>query len=287
MIGVMKNSIYPCLWFDGNAEEAASLYCSAFSDARMDVCTPLVCTFYIKNKQFMGLNGGGAFKPNPSISFFTVCETEDEVNHAWELLADGGDVLMPLGSYAWSTKYGWVQDKYGVSWQITLRNKEIDEPDIFPSLMFIGEQNGNAEKAINFYTSLFQNSTVDLVAKYEPGDHDIEGNVKFSQFHLDGLLMGAMDSSIPHDFSFNQGISLVISCNTQEEIDFYWLNLTEGGKEERCGWCQDSFGVWWQVVPSILSSLMNDPTKATKVTEAFLKMKKFDIVELEKAARSN
>lgn len=281
----MKSSIYPCLWFDGNAEEAAKLYCSAFSDSGIDVSTPLVCTFHIKNKQFMGLNGGAVFRPNPSISFFTVCKTEEEINHAWELLVEGGNVMMPLDSYAWSNKYGFVQDKYGVSWQLSLGNEEIQ--DIFPSLMFVGEQNGNAEKAISFYTSLFQHSAVELVAKYDSGDHDIEGNVKYSQFHLDGYRMSAMDSSIPDNFGFNQGISLVISCDTQEEIDFYWLNLAEGGIEDRCGWCQDSFGVWWQVVPSILSSLMKDPAKAPKVTDAFMKMKKFDIAELEKAAQQN
>lgn len=283
----MKSTIYPCIWFNNNAREAAEFYCSVFPDARIDVSTPLVCTFYIKDKKFMGLNGGEMFRPNPSISFFTVCETESEISHAWDLLVQGGNILMPLDSYEWSNKYGWVEDKYGVSWQLSQGNGEPKEQDIFPAMMFVGDQNGNAEKAIDFYTSLFPGSTVDLVAKYTAADHDTEGNVKYSQFYLDGYRMGAMDSSISHDFSFNQGISLVINCDTQDEIDFYWLNLTEGGREERCGWCQDSFGVWWQVVPSILSSLMNDPDTASRVTEAFMKMNKFDIVELEKAAQQN
>lgn len=283
----MKSTIYPCIWFNNNAGEAAEFYCSVFPDARIDVSTPLVCTFYIKDKKFMGLNGGEMFRPNPSISFFTVCETESEISHAWDLLVQGGNILMPLDSYEWSNKYGWVEDKYGVSWQLSQGNGEVKEQDIFPAMMFVGGQNGSAEKAIDFYTSLFPGSTKELVAKYTAADHDIEGNVKYSQFYLNGYRMGAMDSSISHDFSFNQGISLVINCDTQDEIDFYWLNLTEGGREERCGWCQDSFGVWWQVVPSILSSLMNDPDTAPRVTEAFMKMNKFDIVELEKAAQQN
>jgi len=281
---VTKNPVYPCLWFDGKAEEAARLYCSAFSETRLETCTPLVCTFSIKNKRFMALNGGPAFIPNPSISFFTLCDSQEEIDRAWRLLGEGGNILMPLDSYPWSKKYGWIQDRYGVSWQLSLHDEDSDDSDIFPSMLFVGPQNGNAEKAINFYTTLFQNSGIELIVRYEPGDHDTEGNVKYSQFHLKGYRLGAMDSSLSHDFEFNQGISLVLSCDTQEEIDFYWLNLTEGGKESYCGWCQDSFGVWWQVVPSLLEVLMKDPVKAPKVTEAFMKMRKFNIEELKQAA---
>ena len=87
-----------------------------------------------------------------------------------------------------------------------------------------------------------------------------------------------------HHFQFDWGVSLVISCETQEEIDFYWLNLTEGGKEGQCGWCQDAFGVWWQVVPSMLGTLMSDPEKAPKVMDAFMKMTKFDLETIKRAA---
>jgi predicted 3-demethylubiquinone-9 3-methyltransferase (glyoxalase superfamily) len=280
----MNNSIYPCLWFEGNAKEAAELYCSAFKNSEMKTCTPLVVTFFIKGKQFMGLNGGPQFKPNPSISFFNICNTVEEIDHAWNLLSDGGEVLMPLDSYPWSSRYGWIQDKYGVSWQLTLGLLESEKADVFPALMFTGEQNGKAEQAINFYTSLFKNSSVELVAKYEAGEHDTEGNVKHAQFTVNGFRVGAMDSSMAHKFGFNEGVSLVINCETQEDIDFYWVNLTEGGRAGRCGWCQDAFGVWWQVVPSILGALMSDPEKAPKVMEAFMKMTKFDIGILEKAA---
>lgn len=232
----------------------------------------------------MGLNGGPHFKPNPSISFFTICESGEEVDRAWNLLSDAGKVLMPLDSYPWSDRYGWVEDRYGVSWQLSLAKKGLEDPDIFPALMFVGKQNGNAEKAINFYTSLFKNSNVELIARYEAGDHDTAGNVKYSQFYIDGCRFGAMDSSMSHAFAFNEGISLVLTCDTQEEIDFYWLNLTEGGKESQCGWCQDSFGVWWQIIPSTLSTLMTDPDTAPQVTAALMKMRKINIDELKEAS---
>ncbi|MGV3704401.1 MAG: VOC family protein [Arcticibacter sp.] len=280
----MQSSIYPCIWFDNKAEEAVKLYCEAFSDTSMEMCSPLLCRFRIKDKPFMALNGGPVYRPNPSISFFVICSSEEEINRAWEKLMEGGHSLMQLDSYPWSDKYGWVQDRYGVSWQLSLGKEGDEKPDVFPSLMFVGEQNGNAERAINFYTSLFPNSSIGLISRYEKGEHDTEGHIKYSQYFLNGYRMGAMESSFNHDFSFDAGVSFVITCETQEEIDFYWLNLTEGGTEEDCGWCRDAFGVSWQVVPSVLNTLMKDPATAARVTEAFMKMKKFDIAGVERAA---
>jgi predicted 3-demethylubiquinone-9 3-methyltransferase (glyoxalase superfamily) len=279
----MSNSIYPCLWFDGNAQEAAGLYSKAFNDAKITLSTPLVVMTNIKGKQIMGLNGGPGNSPNPSISFFNVCETEEEIDRAWSLLLEGGMELMPLNAYPWSKKYGWVQDKFGVNWQLALKEGEMI--DVFPALLFVGDQNGRAEEAIGFYTSLFKDSSIELVAKYEAGDGDTEGHIKHAQFFLNGFKLAAMDSSMQHNFSFNEGVSLVVNCDTQEEIDYYWLNITEGGIEGQCGWCRDAYGVWWQIVPSMIGSLMSDPVKAPKVMAAFMKMKKFDIETIIQAAQ--
>jgi predicted 3-demethylubiquinone-9 3-methyltransferase (glyoxalase superfamily) len=192
---------------------------------------------------------------------------------------------MPLDQYPWSDLYGWLQDKYGVSWQLSLgSSEEKPQPDVFPSLLFTGEQNGKAEAAINFYTSLFENSKVELIARYQAGEHDTEDHIKFALFTIDGQKLSVMDSSHNHAFNFNPGNSFVVNCDTQEEIDYLWLNLTEGGREDRCGWCQDAFGVSWQIVPTILGQLMSDPQKAPKVVEAFMKMTKFDIQVLTNAA---
>jgi len=281
----MKSSIYPCIWFDGNAQQAAETYCSAFEDSSIQSSNPMVVIFEIMGKKFMGLNGGSHYKPNPSISIFTICASKDQLDAAWNLLLKDGRELMPLNSYPWSDHYGWLEDKYGVSWQLTLGlQSEKKQPDIFPSLLFTGEQNGKAEEAINFYTSLFENSKVEVISKYQSGEQDIEDNIKYAQFTLDGQRISVMDSSHNHAFNFNQGVSLVVNCDTQEEIDYLWLNLTKGGHEDRCGWCQDSFGVSWQIVPTILGKLMADPQKSPKVMEAFMKMTKFDIQALKEAA---
>lgn len=281
----MANSIYPCIWFDGQALQAAETYCAAFEESTILSSNPMVVIFEIMGKKFMALNGGPAFKPNPSISFFITCASRERLDTAWNLLLAGGKVLMPLDVYPWSDKYGWLEDKYGVSWQLTLGTPgEKLKSDAFPSLLFTGEQNGKAEEAINFYTSLFENSKVEVISKYQPGEHDIEDHVKYAQFTIDGQRMSVMDSSHEHTFNFSPGVSIVVNCNTQEEIDYLWLNLTEGGRESRCGWCQDSFGVSWQIVPAILAELMSDPAKAPKVVEAFMKMNKFDIQALKEAA---
>ncbi|MDB5021224.1 MAG: 3-demethylubiquinone-9 3-methyltransferase [Pedobacter sp.] len=280
----MKKSIYPCIWFNGNAKEAAELYCSAFPGSEIKSASPMVVTFNIEGKQFMGLNGGPQYTPNPSVSFFQIFEAKTDLEHAWNLLSPGGKIMMELGSYPWSEKYGWLEDKFGVSWQLMIGMAGQEKADVFPALMFTGVQAGKAAKAMDFYTSLFPDSSIGLVAKYEAGEHDTEGNIKHAQFYLNGYKLGAMDSSMGHEFEFNQGVSLVISCDTQEEIDFFWSRLTEGGMESRCGWCQDAFGLWWQVVPSALGSYMTDPAKAPKVMEAFMKMSKFNIAELEEAA---
>src|SRR5690606_37449076 len=130
-------------------KEAAAFYCSLFKNSRIVDDTDLVVTFVLSGQKLMGLNGGPQFKINPAISFFVVCETEEETNTLWNSLINEGSVLMPLDKYPWSDKYGWVQDKFGLSWQISMGKFEIVGQKITPSLMFVGLQHGKAEKAIN------------------------------------------------------------------------------------------------------------------------------------------
>ena len=276
----MKKPIYPCLWFDGQAKVAAEFYCSVFKNSKITSNNPMVTTFEIEGKKFMGLNGGPQFKINPSISFFVLCASEVEVEEIWNTLSNDGSVMMPLNKYPWNEKYGWCQDKFGVNWQLMMNNSVNSAEKIIPSFMFTQSNAGNAEKAINFYISVFKNSSVVHISRYEKGEHDVEGTIKHAHFTLANQLFAAMDSSGAHAFTFNEGISLVIECETQEEIDYYWNKLTEGGFESQCGWLKDKFGVSWQVVPSILGELMSHPEKGQRVVQAFMQMKKFNIEKL-------
>ena len=277
----MNNKIYPCLWFDNNAKEAASFYCSIFTESSITSENPIVVSFKLGGEKFIALNGGPLFKPNPSISMFALFETEDETKNAWDKLNDGGTVLMPLDKYPWSNLYGWVQDKFGISWQVYTGSMNNVGQRFTPLLMFTGAQNGNADNAIQFYTSLFPNSSVNGIARYAAGEGDVEGRVKHAQFILNDYVLMAMESSGPHDFTFNEAISIVVECDTQEEIDHYWNTFTkDGGQESMCGWLKDKYGVSWQIVPSVLGSLMSDPGKSPRVIQAFMQMKKFEIEKL-------
>lgn len=282
----MTNPIYPCLWFDGQAKEAATFYCSIFENSRITSDNAMVANFEIGGFKVMGLNGGPAYSINPAISLFYTTTDGDELQVIWNKLIEGGSALMPLDKYPWSEKYGWVKDKFGLTWQLMIGSLPDGSLKINPSLLFVNQQFGNAESAINLYTSIFPDSKIHPLQRYGPDSPQPEGYLQFGHFELNHDLFSAMDGSGNHDFDFNEGLSFVVNCDTQEEIDHYWYKLTEGGTEGRCGWLKDPFGVSWQIVPSVLSKLMSDPNKAPKAVGAFMKMNKFDIQELIDAAES-
>jgi predicted 3-demethylubiquinone-9 3-methyltransferase (glyoxalase superfamily) len=276
----MNNNIHPCLWFDGNAKTAAEFYCSLFPNSKITADTPMVVNFELAGQKFMGLNGGPMFKPNASISFMVISETDEEINELWKQLSEGGFIMMPLDKYDWSERYGFVQDRFGVSWQL-MKGKYSDvNQKITPTLLFVGNSFGKAENAVKFYTEVFPQSSIDGILLYTKDEGEAAGTVKHSQFILDKKVFMAMDGAGNHSFAFNEGISFVVDCETQEEIDYYWNKLTEGGQESQCGWLKDQFGVSWQIVPTVLGKLMTDPEKAPRVMQAFMKMKKFDIATL-------
>ena len=276
----MSYPIYPCLWFDGNAKEAAEFYCTVFPNTVITAENPMVVMFESAGQKFMLLNGGPHFKLNPSVSFYVVFETVAEVDKTWESLFEGGSALMPLDKYDWSEKYGWVQDKFGVNWQLSTGKMEDVGQKFTPSLMFTNAQAGKAEQAVQFYTSVFDGSSVTGIMRYSASDPDIEGTVKHAQFRLGEQVFMAMDSSFPHVFNFNEAISFVVNCETQEEIDYYWEKLSAVPEAEQCGWLKDQFGVSWQLVPNILGKLMSNPSKSERVVNSFMQMKKFDIEKL-------
>lgn len=277
----MNNNIHPCLWYDGNAKVAADFYCSLFPDSKITIDTPMVVNFELNGQKFMGLNGGPMFKPNPSISFTVICETDSETTELWKQLSTGGIVMMPLDKYEWSEKYGFVQDRFGLSWQIMKGRYSDVNQKITPTLLFVGKSFGQAEKAVNFYAEVFPQSNIEGILLYTKEEGEAAGTVKHSQFILDNKVFMAMDGFGNHAFAFNEAISFVVDCETQEEIDYYWNKLTAGGgQESQCGWLKDKFGVSWQIVPSVLGKLMTDPERSPRVMQAFMKMKKFNIAAL-------
>ncbi len=288
----MNNDIFPCLWYDGGAKESAEFYCKIFG-GNITADTPVVMNIELFGQKLMLLNGGPHFTKNASVSFMVICETDDEVQKYWNQLSEGGMVLMALDSYSWSKKYGWVQDKYGVSWQIFLGEK-ASEQKVIPTLMFIHENNGKAMEAMELYTSTFPNSNIGNILKYGEGSegHPITEpaeNIQHAHFEIDGYDLFCMDNSYDHAFDFNEGISMVVMTDDQEQTDHYWNTLTSnGGRESMCGWLKDKYGFSWQIVPKKLIQLMSDPDpeKSQKVVQAMMKMQKINIVDLETAYNS-
>jgi predicted 3-demethylubiquinone-9 3-methyltransferase (glyoxalase superfamily) len=269
---------YPCIWFDKNAQTAAEFYCTFFPDSKIVSHNPVVTIWELYGQKFMGLNGGPMHQPNASISFFITCDSNDEIDFLWQKLIEDGKIMMPLNSYPWSPYFGFVQDKFGVCWQLYKGKLNDVNQKIVPTFLFTDANFGKANDAINFYLSVFENSKTDGIAFYTEEEMPQKNIVKHGQFLLDNYVFMAMDGAGEHNFSFNEGLSFVINCDTQAQIDYYWNTFTtDGGQESMCGWCKDKFGVSWQIVPSILGSLMNDPEKRERVMNAFLKMKKFDI----------
>jgi predicted 3-demethylubiquinone-9 3-methyltransferase (glyoxalase superfamily) len=281
----MKEQITPCLWFNNQAAEAAALYCSIFENAKITAQSPIVTGIEISGQSITLLDGGPKYQPNPSISFYYICEKESELDGIWKALSKGGNIMMALDKYPWGEKYGWITDKFGISWQIALGKISDVGQRITPCFLFTGKQYGRADEALVHYSSIFKTTHVDGILRYGNNESpDIEGKVKHAQFALNGQKFMMMESAAPHNFTFSEGVSLTIHCETQEEIDHYWNRLTESGEESMCGWLKDKFGVSWQIIPTILSKIMSDPAKAGKAANAFMSMRKFNIEQLVQAA---
>lgn len=300
-----RQKIVPYLWFDDQAEEATAFYASLFAGSSIRDVTRYVdagqeihqrpagsvmaVDFDLAGYRMVALNGGPMFRFTPAISFYVTVEEKDEVDRLYHALVDGGMAMMPLDTYDWSPRYSWVQDRYGLTWQLTQGRVEEIGSAIVPSLMYVTER-PVAEAAMQRYTSVFEDARVIAAHHYPPGSPGPEGGVMHARFHLAGQPFTAMDASAGmHAFGFTEAISLMIQCDSQQEIDHYWDALTEGGDPaaQQCGWLKDAYGVSWQVAPRELSEMLSgaDPETANRVTNAFLQMKKFDLEALREAYR--
>jgi predicted 3-demethylubiquinone-9 3-methyltransferase (glyoxalase superfamily) len=284
--------ITPHLWFDSEAVEASRFYCETFPGSRVTSVVTLPDTpsgevdtvaFELFGQPFMAISAGPLFAFNPSVSFAVACETADEVDRYWQRLSAGGSVLMELGSYPFSERYGWATDRYGLSWQVSLAADGVAGQRIAPTLMFVGEVCGRAEEAIGLYTSVFDESAVDMVVPYgSDAAPNAEGDLMYARFRLVGQRFAAMDSALDHDFGFNEAVSFLVNCDDQDELDRYCDALSAVPEAEQCGWVKDRFGVSWQISPTDLDRMMTEGSKeqVARVTEAFLAMKRFDLTEL-------
>ncbi|WP_353719976.1 VOC family protein [Dyadobacter sp. 676] len=297
--------IVPHLWFDKEAEEAAAFYTSVFPESRVTSITTIegspsgdcdMVVFELWHQKFYAISAGPLFKFNPSISFMVNFDplffggsadaARAKLDQVWSQLSDGGSALMPLDKYPFSERYGWVADKYGVSWQLILTNPDGDpRPPIIPSLLFVGEQCGRAEEAINFYCSVFPDSKIGGIHHYAEGmAPDKPGTVMFADFQLADSWFAAMDSAHEHKFAFNEAVSLLVNCEDQAEMDRYTDRMSAVPHAEQCGWIKDKFGVSWQISPIALEEMLVNGSREqiNRVCRALFPMKRIDLAVLEK-----
>lgn len=289
--------IVPHLWFDTQAVEAARMYTGIFSDAEVLSTVVLEGTpgqdsqtvgFKLAGQSFSAINGGPHFRLNPSISLMVICKTKEDVDAKWDVLSQGGIPLMPLDEYPFSPWYGWIQDQYGLTWQLLLAEDETRQQQIIPNLLFSNDVCGQAEEAVEYYVSIFPRSELKVVSRYGPGEGQVDqAKVNFAAFSLAGMEFTAMDNATGGDFSFNEAFSFIVHCSSQEEIDYYWNKLSAVPEAEQCGWLKDKYGVSWQIVPGNFDVILeqSSPEERSRMVQAFLGMKKIDLAAMEKARR--
>jgi len=276
----MTQKIVPNVWFDRNAGEAGDFYTAALPRTKAHVAMrypdevpefqkglegePLVVKLDVDGYEITFINSDDTFSPTPAISFILNFDpllfdgSEDAARAAldktWAALSDGGVALMPLGEYPFSPKYGWVQDRYGVSWQLMLTDPAGDpRPFVIPQLMFANNVEGKAREAAELYTSLLGDADLGTVVPRP------SGSVMFGEFRVGDQWFSMMDSDIAHDFDFTPGVSLEVSCADQAEIDRLWSALSAVPEAEQCGWLVDRFGISWQIVPQNMDELLSKP----------------------------
>ena len=249
----MINSIYPCFWFEKNAQEAAKWYCSLFEDGEILQSNKIATTFKIGHTKIMFLNGGPIYKINSAISLFTYCGGEEKIDALYHSLSTDGKVLMPLDKYAWTSKYAWVEDQFGINWQLDMEDIRSDQK-IVPALMFTNKRNHLVKQAMDFYTSVFPISRILMEMPFPDNSGMPEKSVQFAQVKISEYVVNIMSGGpVKHEFDFSEGVSLVVSCKNQAEKDHYWKKLGIEGSYSQNGWLKDRFGVSWQIVLEILS----------------------------------
>ncbi|MGZ0213010.1 MAG: VOC family protein [Actinomycetales bacterium] len=293
-------TITPCLWFNGDAEEAATFYTSIFRNSSILGTTPypaegladfqrdlagsvLTIDFRLADQEFLAINAGERFPFNEALSFMVNfdpsrdADARSNLDALWNALIDGGSALMPIDAYDFSPRYGWLRDRFGVNWQLILSNPDGEpRPTIMPALLFGKGVQNRAREAMDFYASVFDGSQLGADVRYtERTGPAHPGSVMFGDVKLRDLWFVAMDAATRQHVTFTEAVSFSVPCADQDEIDRLWAALSAVPEAEACGWCKDKFGVSWQIIPDRMAELMARPGAFA----ALLEMKKLVIAD--------
>ncbi len=285
-----KNKMACCLWIDGAPQETADFYLDIFDKSEQKRSLRFVEDIHgrpgeiatielnLAGSEFILLNGGPEFTPTPAISYVINCEDNTQLENVWQRLSADGTVLMEFQEYPEIGLFGWVEDRYGFSWQVKIGE---GAQSITPCIMFANERYEKAQEAVTEWLTIFGGGT-DFRLLNDDQTTQLTG------FHLYDQSFLTMDSPEEHKFGFSMANSFYIYCEDQDEIDRLWESVTNEGTEYPCGWMMDKFGISWQTVPRDLSDLLDDHhfEKAYQTTLALYKMKKIDIEKLRSVHRN-
>ncbi|MFU2181304.1 VOC family protein [Streptococcus hyovaginalis] len=290
--------LIPHLWYDTEAREAVERYTSLFPDSGLDWSYTITDTpsgdaemihFHLGDTTMAAISAGPYFQLNESISLMIDLSSKEELNRIYKGLMDGGRELMPLDEYDFSPYYAWVEDKYGLSWQLSY-NPEITESfRVSFCLLFSEDQVGLAENALKTYQECFVGSYVERISYYQSGEALLEeAKINYSQLRIGNQDLILMDHGYGGENSFNEAFSFMLLVDTQEEADAYYEHLSAVPEAEICGWTKDTYSVSWQIVPRMMmaSQLTSSQEKMQTLNQAILKMKRLDIAEIEKLLNS-
>ncbi|MEG3310331.1 VOC family protein [Streptococcus sp. SS-4456] len=283
--------IIPHLWYDTEAKEAVAFYVDLFG-GKIDWTYTITDTpsgdsdliqFQLGDMTLAAISAGPYFKLNESMSLMVNVANKDEVTRLYQALSEGGRILMPLGEYPFSPYYVWLEDRFGLSWQLSYA-PDLDKPYQFDiCLLFSQDQVGLAQPMLDYYKDKLPQASVGQLSYYGEGEAAVEAaKLNYAELLVAGQKMIVMDHGYGGEASFNEAFSLMVYVDSQDELNFYYDLLSAVPEAEMCGWVKDQFGISWQIVPRILMEAYDtaSPETVKAVNDAVLQMRRLDFDQI-------
>ncbi|MCK3905074.1 VOC family protein [Streptococcus suis] len=284
-------TIIPHLWHDTEAKEAVAFYVDLFG-GKLDWTYTITDTpsgdsdliqFQLGDMTLAAISAGPYFKLNESMSLMVNVASKDEVTRLYQALSEGGRILMPLGEYPFSPYYVWLEDRFGLSWQLSY-TPDLDKPYQFDiCLLFSQEQVGLAQPMLDYYKDKLPQASVGQLSYYGEGEAAVEAaKLNYAELLVAGQKLIVMDHGYGGEASFNEAFSLMVYVDSQDELNFYYDLLSAVPEAEMCGWVKDQFGISWQIVPRILMEAYDtaSPETVKTVNDAVLQMRRLDFDQI-------
>lgn len=284
--------IIPHLWYDTEAKEAVAFYVDLFG-GKLDWTYTITDTpsgdsdliqFQLGDMTLAAISAGPYFKLNESMSLMVNVASKDEVTRLYQALSEGGRVLMPLGEYPFSPYYVWLEDRFGLSWQLSYA-PDLDNSYQFDiCLLFSQDQVGLAQPMLDYYKDKLPQASVGQLSYYGEGEAAVEAaKLNYAELLVAGQKMIVMDHGYGGEASFNEAFSLMVYVDSQDELNFYYDLLSAVPEAEMCGWVKDQFGISWQIVPRILMEAYDtaSPEQIKAVNAAVMTMKRLDFATIQ------